>query len=70
MELPNPDGEDVDVRLDVIPNLVVVDDLDVEEMLVKVLHGDMMQHVEDEVEPVQDGTDGNFCGRTSGKGCE
>ena len=37
MELLNPDVEDVDVRLDVIPSLFagVVDDLDVEEVLVE-----------------------------------
>ena len=53
MELPNPDVEDVRVLLDVIPNLVVGDDLDVEAMLVEVLHVDVIQHVEDEVNHVQ-----------------
>ena len=45
MELPNPDVKDVQIRLDVIPNLVVVYDLDVEEMLGKVLHVDAIQHL-------------------------
>ena len=34
--------------------------IDVEEMLVKVLHIDVIQHVEDEVEPVQDDVDEIF----------
>ena len=37
--------------LDVSPNLVVEYDLDAPEMLVEVLHVDVSQHVEDEVEP-------------------
>ena len=60
MELPNPDVEDVHVLLDVIPNLFVVDDLDVEAMLVEVLHVDVIQHVEDEVDHVQDDVDEIF----------
>ena len=57
MELPNPDVEDVHVLLDVIPNLVVVCDLDVEATLVEILHVDVIQHVEDEVDHVQDDVD-------------
>ena len=37
-----------------------MDDLDVEEMLVEVLHVDVMQRVEDEVDPVQDDIDEHF----------
>ena len=45
-----------------IPNLVlnIVNDFDVEKMLVDVLHVDVIQHVEDEVEPVQDDVDDIF----------
>ena len=45
MELPNPDVEDVDAHLDVIPNLVVVD---------------VIQLVEDQVNSVQDDVDEIF----------
>ena len=60
MEPPNPDVEDVHVLLDVIPNLVVVYDLDVEAMLVEVLQVDVTQHVDDQVDHVQDDVDGIF----------
>ena len=64
VELPNPDVEDVHVLVDVIPNLFVVDDLDVEAMLVEGLHVDVIQHLEDEVDHVQNDV---FCGRTFGR---
>ena len=40
-----------------IPNLVVVYDIDVKERLVEVLHVDVIRHVEDEVDHVQDDVD-------------
>ena len=47
MQLPNPDVEDVHILLNAIPNsipnLFVVDDLDLVAMLVEVLHVDEAQ---------------------------